>query len=288
MKVWTNENKRKGLIASIVVHLIMLFIFIFFGLSYLEPKPEEGIAINLGYMEEGMANPNPVVKTQAQNTPPPPPPTTTQSSNEDVEDVVTQETVESVSINEGDKEEKKPEKEEDTPVEKEVEKPQEEETTKPVETVEEQPKEPEPPKPDAKVNNALSDLFDNQNNSNNSAGENDKPGQAGEVDGKPNSPNFSNPDGMGSRGEGYYLNGRTNLNAPKKYPCLAQGKVVVQIWVDPQGKTVRAAPGKKGSTTTDECLMKIAYESAMETQWSSNPNIGDLQVGYIVFVYRQN
>lgn len=291
MKIWENPNKRKGLITTIAVHLAMLIVFLFFGLTYLDPKPEEGIAINLGFMDVGMnINPEPAQSTPESSTPPP-----TESSpveetpvEDVVEDVATQDQVEAPAVNTSEEKPKVEEKpKEDKP--KEEEKPQEEpvKDEKPSEEpAKEEVKEPEPPKPDSKVNSALSNLFENQNKQ--SVGDDQQEGVKGKPTGKPNSPNFSNPDGLGSQGEGYYLNGRKNLNAPKRYPCQAQGKVVVQIWVDPSGKTTRAEPGKRGSTTTDECLLKIAKESAMETQWSSDHSVSDLQVGYIVFVYSQN
>jgi protein TonB len=279
MNIWQDKQKRKGLIATIVVHLAMLVAFIFLGLRYMEPKPEEGIAINLGYMDFGMnINPEQTESTPTEATPPPvestPPPLET-PTEEVIEDIATQDIEETININTT----------EETPKVEEPKAEPTEEVVKPKEEIKE-PITPEPPKPDAKVNNALSDLFDNQNKQ--SEGDDQKEGIKGKRDGKPNSPNFSNPDGLGSQGEGYYLNGRKNLNAPKRYPCQAQGKVVVQIWVTPEGKTTRAEPGKRGSTTTDDCLLKIAKESAMETQWSSDLSVDDLQVGYIVFLYSQN
>ncbi len=291
MSAWENENKRKGIITSVVVHLALLIVFIFFGLSYLEPKPEEGIAINLGYMNTGMnINPDPVQSNPSPSTPQvETSPSPTESPVEDVvEDVATQDQVDAPKINTTEEtiKEEKPKKKEDkpkeTPTEKPVENKSKPEETKPVE----EPPKPEPPKPDAQVNNALQDLFNNPGKQ--SAGDDQEEGVKGKPTGKANSPNFSNPDGMGSQGEGYYLNGRKNLNAPKNYPCQAQGKVVVLVWVNREGKTVRAEPGKRGSTTTDQCLLKVSRESAMNTEWSADHNGADLVQGHIVYVYSQN
>jgi protein TonB len=293
MEIWQDKQKRKGLIATIVVHIAMLIAFIFLGLGYMEPKPEEGIAINLGFMDFGMnINPEPAQSNTAEVAPPPtestPPPVET-PTEEIAEEVVTQEQVETVNINNKEDTPKEEEPKKEDPKKEETEKPVESPTKEEVKPVEAEVKEtvkPEPPKPDTKVNNALNNLFDNQGTQ--SAGDDKEEGIKGKANGKPNSPNFSNPDGLGSQGEGYYLNGRKNINAPKRYPCQSQGKVVVQIWVTPEGKTTRAEPGKRGSTTTDECLLKIAKESAMETKWSADIHVSDLQVGYIVFVYSQN
>lgn len=50
------KNKRRGLIATIFYHVALVLLFIFFGLTYQDPPPEDGIAINFGYEEDGSGN----------------------------------------------------------------------------------------------------------------------------------------------------------------------------------------------------------------------------------------
>ena len=52
-ELWNTKDKRKGLLGSIAFHLLLLLIFLFFGLTYYEPKPEDGILINFGNSETG-------------------------------------------------------------------------------------------------------------------------------------------------------------------------------------------------------------------------------------------
>ena len=54
MNLFRNKYKRRAALGTILVHLLAIFIFYSFGLKYMDPKIEEGIAIEFGYVEEGM------------------------------------------------------------------------------------------------------------------------------------------------------------------------------------------------------------------------------------------
>ena len=54
MNLFRNKYKRRAALVTILVHLLAIFIFYSFGLKYMDPKIEEGIAIEFGYVEEGM------------------------------------------------------------------------------------------------------------------------------------------------------------------------------------------------------------------------------------------
>ena len=51
-----NKYKRRAVIATFLVHLLAILFFYSFGLTYMDPKIEDGIAIEFGYVEEGMGN----------------------------------------------------------------------------------------------------------------------------------------------------------------------------------------------------------------------------------------
>ena len=53
MEIILNKNKRAGLIGTILVHLLLLLLFMFYGLTYQYPIPEQGILINFGTSDEG-------------------------------------------------------------------------------------------------------------------------------------------------------------------------------------------------------------------------------------------
>ena len=48
------NSKRKGMIGSLLFHILLIISFLFMGLKYQDPPPaEEGISINFGFIDEG-------------------------------------------------------------------------------------------------------------------------------------------------------------------------------------------------------------------------------------------
>jgi outer membrane biosynthesis protein TonB len=94
--------------------------------------------------------------------------------------------------------------------------------------------------------------------------------------------------GKGS-GAGYSLGDRKALSKPAPaYNCDEVGKVVVQITVDKNGKTISATPGIKGTTNTAKCLLDQAKIAAMNTKWSADENALEQQVGKIEYNFKLN
>ncbi|MBU0487418.1 MAG: energy transducer TonB [Bacteroidetes bacterium] len=95
-------------------------------------------------------------------------------------------------------------------------------------------------------------------------------------------------DGPGD-GPHYSLSGRGAKNLPKPdYNVDEEGKVVVEIWVDRDGKVTRAAPGAKGTTTTNSYLHNKAKDAAMKATFSSNPEAAEIQKGTITYYFILN
>jgi len=68
------SEKRKGLIGTIVFHVIILLLLIFLGFFTPLPLPgEEGILVNFGDSETGLGEREPAPARRQQQTPPPPP-----------------------------------------------------------------------------------------------------------------------------------------------------------------------------------------------------------------------
>lgn len=85
-------------------------------------------------------------------------------------------------------------------------------------------------------------------------------------------------------GSGYSLNGRKALSKPApKYTCNEEGKVVVEVTVDQNGKTISATAGVKGTTNTASCLLEQAKIAALNTKWSADSNAAAKQVGKIIY-----
>lgn len=90
-------------------------------------------------------------------------------------------------------------------------------------------------------------------------------------------------------GSGYSLGNRKALSKPApKYTCNESGKVVVEVTVDQNGKTISATPGVKGTTNTANCLLEQARIAAMNTKWESDNNAPVKQVGRIIYNFSLN
>ncbi|MDP5200834.1 energy transducer TonB [Flavobacterium sp. DG2-3] len=85
-------------------------------------------------------------------------------------------------------------------------------------------------------------------------------------------------------GSGYSLGNRKALSKPApKYTCNEEGKVVVEVSVDQNGKTISATAGIKGTTNTAKCLLDQARIAAMNTKWESDSDAPAKQVGKIIY-----
>ena len=96
--------------------------------------------------------------------------------------------------------------------------------------------------------------------------------------------------GSGSGGgTGYSLGNRKAVSKPApKYTCNEQGKVVVEVSVDRNGRTTNAVAGIKGTTNTASCLLEQAKIAAMNTRWDASSDAPEKQVGKIVYNFNLN
>ena len=112
----------------------------------------------------------------------------------------------------------------------------------------------------------------------------------GTVDqGKPNgNPNSNNYTGNGGgNGIDYSLKGRSNVTLPKpQYNSNQQGRVVVRIWVDQQGRVTRAEYEPKGSSTSDGDLVTKAISAARKARFNADPSAPEEQKGTITYIFK--
>lgn len=260
------KNKRTGLLTSIGIHIALLLVFAFFGMSYMVPPPEEeGITINFGTADQGKLTPNPIESSTETKEIISDAPQEEPSPEEIVEeDILTQATEEAPSLDK--KEEKKVEKKE-------------------VKEVEE--KKVEKPTTDKNLSSAIDKWKKNKQTNNGGDGNTDQDGDQGKLDGDINSKNYLG--GGSGNGISYNLSGRNMLGTPKiKDDSQEEGTVVVEIIVDRYGKVVRAEPGARGSTTTDPTLYKKAKEAALQTRFNANPDAAESQKGTMTFIFILN
>lgn len=270
---WKDKDKRRGLLATLLFHGLMLLVFFFFGLTYLDPKPEDGVMINFGNSAAGLGQ-NP---TPATTPPPSTPPDPEEPVQETQDPVATQDVVEAPALK---TEEKKQTKEKTEP--------QKETPSKKPEPDKPAPKEQEKPQPKPSKN--LQDLLQKTQSSEVGGQGNTQGNQnMGDPTGQDEAGNRGGSGGGGGGSGNYRLGGRQALAKPKpNYPCADAGRVVVKIQVNRAGQVIKATPGERipggvGSTTASSCLYDQARQAARKTTWQPKPDAPKIQIGYIIY-----
>lgn len=267
MSLLNTKHKRKSMIITVILHVLVLLLLFYVGLTYLDPPPENGIAVNFGTTETGSGNVQPREKIQSapkQSNPEP----VTQPKAEIKEEVVTQNTEDAPVI----KKEKPVKEQKETPVK---EQPKKEPVKKP------------DPTPDKSTKDALSSLINGPKSDGTAKGGegNDKtPGDKGDPNGDPNASSYYGT-GKGLDGDGnYLLGGRKALNKEKfVQDCNEAGVVVVSIEVDRNGNVIKATPGVRGTTNNSRCLLEPAKRAAMATRFNSDDKAPAKQIGKIIY-----
>ena len=270
MSFLDTQHKRKSMAITVIIHMILILLLFYVGLSYLDPPIENGIAINFGTMDTGSGKIQPSKKV---NTAPKPKviPQTVKEPSEAKEDVITQETLEAPVIN---KEENKEEvKKVETIVEKEI---QGQELEKKIDT-----------KPDKTTTDILSSLINGpKSEGEDQAGEGSDEigGDKGDSKGTLNAKSYYGT-GKSLDGDGnYLLGGRKALNKKKfLQDCNEAGIVVVSIEVDRAGNVIDATPGVRGTTNNSKCLLDPAKRAALATKFNKDGKAPFKQIGKIIY-----
>ncbi len=292
-EILKDKDRRRGIIGTVTVHLLILAALFFLALRTPLPLPgEEGVEVNLGYDDTGMGDVQTESPMQQAETPPPPPPQeiTEPEPTPQEEEYITQDTEEAPVLEDEITEEA--EKEEPEEIIEEPPEPQkeimEEVTETPVDSSqfysEEIVEEPVPePEPEPVVNERA--LF--KGSSKNTNGTNQ--GIAGGVgdQGKPHGFEDSNKyDGQGGLGNGisFSLGGRGSKYLDKPTANFKeQGTVKVDIWVDQQGNVVKAVINRKGTNVIDSDMHQIAIDAARNSTFAEDPKAIELQRGSITY-----
>lgn len=272
MALLNTKYEKKSFTITLILHVLLILLLLFFGFTYLDPPPESGIAINFGTSEVGSGEKQPTEpvksapkQTSPQVTPPKPEPIIE-------EEVVTQEIEEAPVI-----EKKK-------------------EVKKPVEAKEPEKPKPEPPakkpdpKPDKSTTDAMSSILNGpERDGTEEGGEGNDAvgGDKGDPNGDPNASSYYGQ-GAGLDGDGNYrLGGRRALNKEKfVQDCNESGIVVVRIEVNRSGQVIRAVPGVKGTTNNTPCLTEPAKRAAMATRFNSDEKAPSRQIGTIIYNFK--
>ncbi len=250
----TDQGKRKymnaGIIGTLLFHVMLVIMLLIYSFRTPLPLPEEeGVFVNLGYTDMGTGYDQPSRQPSASSS----------ESSAGEEDVATQDT-------------------EDAPVMG-----GQDNHHQPDETVRSQlSSDPQPdPEPAADPSLAYSGP---QSRGSGSQGETQQQGSQGDPQGDPDGQ--AGGQGQGGRGLDFSLSGRTGLSLPEPPKIFSeQGRVAVRIWVDREGKVIRAEQEMKGSTTTDAQLIRLAEEAAMKARFSKKNDAPEPQVGTITYIF---
>lgn len=282
LKLNTIHEKKSAVKTAVVMGLLILSFF-YVGMKYLDPPEEMGIEINFGTSDVGSGDvqpTKPVQQVSQQETPKEEElveeETITEKAQENApsEDVATQELEESIRIN---KEAEAKRKVQEEAARKAREK-QEAEKRKKAEAdrikSEREAKKNE-------LDNLMGGLNKSDGTTTGGEGNDNSPGDKGQLDGNPYANSYFGSGNGGSSGFG--LKGRNRISFKKiVQSCNEVGRVVVQIEVNRSGKVVKAIPGVKGSTNTAACLLVPAKKTALSYRFNPDAKAPTKQIGFIV------
>ena len=150
-------------------------------------------------------------------------------------------------------------------------------------TVKPAPEQPKVENKEPEINkNALFTGRRNQQSGSGSQGVTEGTGDQGKPNGNPNSNNYTG--NGGGNGVDFSLERRSSITLPKpQYNSNKQGRVIVRIWVDQQGRVIRAEYEPKGSNTPDGDLIAKAIAAARKARFNADSSAPEEQKGTISY-----
>ena len=279
------SEKGKGIAGTVIIHLVMFLFLVFVGFS-VPPPPviEEGIEVNFGTDEtgSGLIEPSPPAQQEEASIPVP---ATTDKATQD-EALLTQDTEEAPEVKKVDPEAERIKLEKIEADKKRREELEAERIRKAAEEVERKRIAAEQQRQSDIMNRTKNALANSKNagTSSTSEGITGGTGNQGVINGSADSQVRGDGGGTGNKGVSYDLQGRGFQKLPPpKYDYQGEGRVVVDVSVDRDGKVIQATPGTKGSTTLDEYLLKVAKDAALEARFESKPDAPAVQKGTITY-----
>jgi TonB family protein len=264
MKYLETEYEKKSFAITTAIMIVLLLLLVFLGLSYMDPPPENGIAVNFGNTEFGSGE-NKISTETIQSAP---------QATSSAQPTTSSEELSTQDI-------------EDAPVIKGTKKPT------PQKEITPEPAKPKPvikPQPSKTTTDALSNLLNGpKSDGKNTEGEgpDNLPGNKGKLDGDPYANSYyGSGKGTSGNSSGWGLNGRKLSNSGKEVQkCNEEGTVVVQITVNRNGNVI-GAKYTKGTTNTSPCLVEPAIATAKKHKWLPDPNAPETQTGFIIVNFK--
>ena len=268
----TKHEKNSAKITTLILLILVLLIFIV-GPQYIDPPEEYGVDVNFGTNNTGKGNrplskpiqadipiqaePQMVEKNPAENN----------KTLEKSEKVLTQDSEEAIAI----KKKKTAEAKAKAEAERAERLKREAEEIKKREDAEKK----------KKLDNLIGGVKNSKGNDYGGKGDDNKPGNKGQLNGDPYATSIFGDSGPGKDGVDFGLGGRDKEYSNKfEQDCNEEGLVVVEIRVNRNGKVVKATPGIQGTNGTS-CLFEAAKKTALSFKFTPNQNAPDIQIGYV-------
>ena len=143
---------------------------------------------------------------------------------------------------------------------------------------------PKPKKEEPKVDERALYKPAKQQESTSSEGITNTPGDQGSPHGGQDINNYEGQGGSGG-GPSYDLGGRNAKSLPRPSSDFSEeGTIVVDIWVDRDGRVQRTDIGK-GTTITNTRMRETARQAAMSSVFAPDTDAAELQKGTITYYY---
>jgi len=296
MSFLDTEHKKKSFTLTTILLSVLLLLLFYVGLTYMDPPIENGITVNFGTMEFGMGEEQPIKKIKSQPAEPVQEPEEEvveekaaaqpeEVAEEDVtekatEKVLTQEDEESIRIRQQEAARREAEEAARKAQAKAEELAREQKAAE-----EKVQREKEAKK--KKLDELMGGLNKSDGEVQGSEGDDNRAGDKGQPDGDPYATSYYGSPGSGSGTGGYGLSGRSLVSKGKvQQECNEEGRVVVKITVDRNGKVIDATPGVKGTTNNHPCLLDPARKTAFLHKWNLDSKAPSQQIGFVVVNFK--
>lgn len=282
----TKHERNSAKITTLIVAILILLLFVV-GQTYLDPPLEYGVAVNFGTSDVGSGDVQPIepVKSEPREVVEKPQVKETNveetkaeptKSEKAAEKILTEDNTESIAI-------KKQKEMADAKASADAKAKADAERVQREKVAAEAKKRQEEADKKAKLDALIGGVSKSDGKTTGGEGPDGKAGDKGQLDGDPYAPSYFGQPGTGSggNGTGYGLNGRGRPTNGKVLPdCDEEGRVVVEIHVNRDGKVINAIPGKKG-TTGDLCLYEAAKKTALTYKWPADSKAPATQIGFV-------
>lgn len=284
-------SKIAGIIGTLLLHILLLLFLWWYNLSLPPQQEEGGVPVMLGNTELAQGDADPYTMTEVDVLPQPeaevPEEVPASPEPEVKQPLITQHEESPVKVKKEEPKKEAPKKKEEKKVEKKKETPKEVKQEKP----KEQPKEKTEAEKRAEAEKAAAAAASSKIAG--AFGKGSKMGSKGDgqsgtgIQGSPTgNSDTGNATGVGGTGT-YDLNGRSlgpgGLPMPI-YNVQDEGRVVVTIVVDPQGRVVSTSINKRTNTVNPQ-LRKAALDAARKARFNTISGV-DNQSGTITYYFK--